>query len=247
MLFAATVFWILCCLDSRGLNSSSSDPLNRRRILLRLSKKPSKIYNRQWLGGWVGERGCYFTRAKHAAAPLRILDYGGIPPTAVVKAWLWGALILPKMSATSNIGNKTTWGDKQSWSGPTVTAEGALLFKKKGYTLLYAAEKASLTNPSREQWGPASGKQDHLHAAVRRFQGPQRPIKGALMEDDKRQPTPALSVWASSHRYVCLPSSFVFFLLYFIFWNCSNIPHPSTPHCCRLIPQCGEVWVKGWT
>lgn len=40
----------------------------------------------------------------------------------------------------------------------------------KGYTLLYAAEKASLSNPSAEQWGPARGKQDHLHAAVCRFQ-----------------------------------------------------------------------------
>lgn len=81
------------------------------------------------MGGWFGEWGCFFTRAKHAAAPLRILDYGGIPPTAVVKAWLWGTLILPEMSATSNIGNKTTWRDKQSWSGPTVTAEGALSFE----------------------------------------------------------------------------------------------------------------------
>lgn len=151
------------------------------------------------------------------------------------------------MSATSNIGNKTTWGDKQSWSGPTVTAEGALLFKKKGYTLLYAAEKASLTNPSREQWGPASGKQDHLHAAVCRFQGPQRPIKGALMEDDKRQPTPALSVWASSHRYVCLPSSFVFFCFILFFGTVQTFLTPPLPHCCRLIPQCGEVWVEGWT
>lgn len=82
-----------------------------------------------WMGGWLGEWGCYFSRAKHAAAPLRILDYGGIPPTAVVKAWLRGKLILPEMSATSNIGNKTTWRDKQSWSGPTVTAEGTLLFE----------------------------------------------------------------------------------------------------------------------
>lgn len=82
-----------------------------------------------WVGGWLGEWGCSFTRAKHAATPLRILDYGGFLPTAVVKAWLQGALILPEMSATSNIGNKTTWRDKQSWSGPTVTAEGALLFE----------------------------------------------------------------------------------------------------------------------
>lgn len=126
MLFAATVFSVL---DSQGLNSSSSDPLNRRRILLCLSKKPNEIYNHQWVDGWFGEWGCFFTRAKHAAAPLRILDYGGIPPTALVKAWLWGTLILPEMSATSNIGNKTTWRDKQSWSGPTVTAEGALLFE----------------------------------------------------------------------------------------------------------------------
>lgn len=49
-------------------------------------------------------------------------------PAVVVKAWLWGALILPKMLATSDIGNKTTLRDKQSWSAPTVTAEGALLF-----------------------------------------------------------------------------------------------------------------------
>lgn len=39
----------------------------------------------------------------------------------------------------------------------------------KGYTLLYAVEKASLSNRSPEQWGPASGKQGHLHAAVCRF------------------------------------------------------------------------------
>lgn len=44
------------------------------------------------------------------------------------------------------------------------------------------------------------------------FPGPQRPIKGSLMEDDKRQPTPLLSVCASPRRSVYPPKvAHVFF------------------------------------
>lgn len=47
------------------------------------------------------------------------------------------------------------------------------------------------------------------------FPGPQRPIKGSLMEDDKRQPTPLLSVCASPRRSVYPPKvAHVFFFFF---------------------------------
>lgn len=47
------------------------------------------------------------------------------------------------------------------------------------------------------------------------FPGPQRPIKGTLMEDDKRQPTPLLSVCTRPHHSVYPPV----FLFCFVFWG----------------------------
>lgn len=49
------------------------------------------------------------------------------------------------------------------------------------------------------------------------FPGPQRPIKGALMENDKHQPTPLLSICVSPQHAVC-PQKKSFFL------DCFNIP-----------------------
>lgn len=46
------------------------------------------------------------------------------------------------------------------------------------------------------------------------FPGPQRPIKGTLMEDDKRQPTPLLSVCTRPHHSVCSPVLFCFVLFF---------------------------------
>lgn len=40
----------------------------------------------------------------------------------------WDLLFLPKMLATSSVGNETIWKDKQSWSTPAATSVGALLF-----------------------------------------------------------------------------------------------------------------------
>ena len=51
-------------------------------------------------------------------------------------------------------------------------------YSTKGDTLLYATEKASLSSPSPEQWGPAWGEQAHLHAAVCRFQDHKGQSKG---------------------------------------------------------------------
>ena len=75
------------------------------------------------------------------------------------------------------------------------------------------------------------------------FPGPQKPIKGALMEDDKRQPTPVLSVYPQPSP-LSLPSQ----------KNCpvfrprSNIPplfSSPPPPSLRLRAWWREVW-EGW-
>lgn len=115
--------------------------------------------------GWTKEskhQRCFeklhFTRGK-PTPPLRMLDYGGIP-AVVGRAWHFQLVILgmKQHKKTNNLGVL-----------PLRPRRGHS-YLTKGYTLLYAAKKASLSDPSWEQWGPASGKQDHLHAAVCRFQ-----------------------------------------------------------------------------
>lgn len=69
------------------------------------------------------------------------------------------------------------------------------------------------------------------------FPGPQRPIKGTLIEDDKRQPTPLLSVCASPRHSVSPPKVAHFF---FIEHSFSIFSH-------RLMFRCrGVRGVKGW-
>lgn len=44
------------------------------------------------------------------------------------------------------------------------------------------------------------------------------------------------------------PPVFGFFFCFILFFGTvQTFLTPPLPHCCRLIPQCGEVWVKGWT
>lgn len=73
------------------------------------------------------------------------------------------------------------------------------------------------------------------------FPGPQRPIKGTLMEDDKRQPTPLLSVCAS-YRHSVYPPKMAHFFLYSYF-----IKHSSSSVSRHLIsrPREGDFKVKG--
>lgn len=100
---------------------------------------------------------------------LRILDYEGIPHcwrksltlkicAFFQRCWLPVISGIKQHKKTNNLEVLLLW---PRWGNSYLT---------KGYTLLYAAEKASLSNPSPEQWGPALGKQGHLHAAVCRFQ-----------------------------------------------------------------------------
>lgn len=75
------------------------------------------------------------------------------------------------------------------------------------------------------------------------FPGPQRPIKGSLMEDDKRQPTPLLSVCASPSQSVYPPKvAHFFFFFFFLFGQAFlNFFPPSRSWCCGLSR------VKGWS
>lgn len=62
--------------------------------------------------------------------------------------------------------------------------------------------------------GASRGETGPFACSCLPFPGPQRPIKGTLMEDDKRQPTPLLFVCASPRHSVCPPKSGPFFF----FW-----------------------------
>lgn len=99
-----------------------------------------------------------FTSGK-PSPPLRMLDYGGIP-AVVGRAWHFQPVILGmrQRKKTNNL-QVLPLRPRRGHS-----------YLTKGYTLLYAAKKASLSDPSWEQKGPAFGKQEHLHAAVCRFQ-----------------------------------------------------------------------------
>lgn len=73
------------------------------------------------------------------------------------------------------------------------------------------------------------------------FPGPQRPIKGTLMEDDKRQPTPLLSVCASPRHTVYPPKMAQFFFLFKTDQTFLQF-FPPTVWC-----PMEAWWVKGWS
>lgn len=77
------------------------------------------------------------------------------------------------------------------------------------------------------------------------FPGPQRPIKGTLMEDDKRQPTPLLSVCELTP--LCLPSKNgpVFFFLLGGWQNIPPVPVLTPTLWCPNADKFARV--KVWT
>jgi len=70
----------------------------------------------------------------------------------------------------------------------------------KGYTLLYASEESIPVKPKPRTMGASLGETGPFACSCLPFPGPQRPIKGTLMGDDKHQATPLLFVCASPHH-----------------------------------------------
>lgn len=66
------------------------------------------------------------------------------------------------------------------------------------------------------------------------FPGPQRPIKRTLMEDDKRQPTPLLSVCASSRHSVYPPKMAHFFFSFGLIKHSSSSFSHRRSGVCRV-------------
>lgn len=100
----------------------------------------------------------HFTRGK-PAPPLRMLDYAGIPAVGGRAGHFQPVILGTKQHKKTNNLGVLLLRPRRGHS-----------YLTKAYTLLYAAKKAPLSDPSWEQWGPASGKRHHLHAAVCRFQ-----------------------------------------------------------------------------
>lgn len=121
-----------------------------------------------------------FIFGKHSVWPLSGSGYWIIEASTHLGGCLRDPLFLPEMLATSNIENKIT-KKTNNLGEPLLCPRWGHSYSTKGYTLLYAREKASLSSPSSEQWGPAWGNRPicmQLFAVSRTTKANQRGLNG---------------------------------------------------------------------
>lgn len=128
---------------------------------------------------------------------------------------------------------------------PLLWPQWGLSYLTKGYTLLYGAKESVPGKPKPGTMGASLWETGPFACSCLPFPGPQRPIKGTLMRDDKRQKN-AFALCLCQPMSHC-PQLFFFFLV---------IRHSSSFLCHRLMqfdglkvhPDCSlEMWRRAAT